>query len=184
MIMLLNTLPKNIQIPTHKELFIYDLSGVKVLVLSTTLGHRYLKIPTFATLSKNDFEFKLSFHKSVDLNVQVNFVSKLKVWLQSIGKVCRNKLLFKGLGYKATLSDSRSKLNLKLGYSHPLALTIPTDRIGVKIVKNTITVKGHDLTEIGNFARKIRRLRAPDAYKGKGVWYKNEHRSLKELRKK
>lgn len=182
--MLLNVFPKSTKIPTHRKFFVYILSEITMLVLSTSLGFRYLVVPSFVTLSRNGLDLTFSFAESIDLVVQADFVSKLNIWLRNIDKVCRNKLLFKGLGYKATLSENRSKLNLKLGYSHALGLAIPMDRIRVKVVKNIITVKGHDLTEIGNFARKIRRLRAPDVYKGKGVWYKNERRSLKELRKK
>ena len=154
--MLLNTSLQAIKIPMHKEILVYVLSGVKMLVLSTSLGYRYLVIPVFVTLSQSALELKLSFHESTSLNVQASFISKLKVWLLSISKICRNKLLFKGLGYKAALSNCRSKLNLKLGYSHTLSVAIPTDSIKVKVVKNIITVKGHDLTDIGNFARKIR----------------------------
>jgi large subunit ribosomal protein L6 len=118
------------------------------------------------------------------LSTRVNSIVQIENWLRSVDKLCRGKLILKGLGYKANLLLNKSRLNLKLGYSHPIGLNIPTDRIRLKVIKNVITVKGHNLAEIGDFARKIRRFRAPDAYKGKGVWQKNEHKILKELRKK
>ena len=182
--MLLNSLSKSFRIPSHKNLFVYTIFEVRMLVLSTSSGHRYIVVPSFVILRQSGYEFRLSFDKSADLDAQATFASKLGVWLQGIDKVCRRKIIFKGLGYKATLSENRSKLNLKLGFSHALGLVIPTDRVNIKIVKNAITILGHDRTEVGNFARRIHRFRTPDAYKGKGVWYKNERRSLKELRKK
>jgi large subunit ribosomal protein L6 len=57
-------------------------------------------------------------------------------------------------------------------------------RLNIKVNKNFIIVEGFDAVEVGNFSSKIRRLRVPDIYKGKGVWYKNEIKILKELKKK
>lgn len=182
--MLLDTFTKNIKISTHNDFFFYNLSGVKLLVLSTSLGHRYLVLPDFVTLSRDLMELKIEFNCSLESSVKIKTILRVENWFRSVGKLCRNKLILKGLGYKANLMLNKSKLNLKLGYSHPVNLNIPTDRIKVKVIKNVITVKGHDLAEIGDFARKIRRFRAPDTYKGKGVWKKNEHKVLKELRKK
>lgn len=182
--MLLNTFTKSLKIPTNSDLLIYNLSGVRLLVLSTSLGHRYLTLPHFITLSRNLFGLELTFNCSLELTVRVNTIVRIENWLRNSGKLCRNKLILKGLGYKANLLLNKSRLNLKLGYSHPIGLNIPTDRIRLKVIKNVITVKGHDLAEIGDFAKKISRFRTPDAYKGKGVWQKNEHKILKELRKK
>lgn len=182
--MLLNTFIQNFKIPIHNDLLIFSLSGKKLLVLSTSLGHRYLTLPYFVTLSRNLLELKVKFDCSLNLSVRASTIVQIENWLRNVGKVCRSKLVLKGLGYKANLLLNKSRLNLKLGYSHPIGLNIPTDRIRLKVIKNVITVKGHDLTEIGDFANKIRRFRAPDAYKGKGVWQKNEHKILKELRKK
>jgi hypothetical protein len=180
----LNIFTKNFKIPTHNNLLIFNLSGVKILVLSTSLGHKYLTLPYFITLSRNSFGLKITFDHSLNLSTRVNSIVQIENWLRSVDKLCRGKLILKGLGYKANLLLNGSRLNLKLGYSHPIGLDIPTDRIRLKVIKNVITVKGHNLAEIGDFARKIRRFRAPDAYKGKGVWQKNEHKVLKELRKK
>jgi ribosomal protein L6P/L9E len=49
--------------------------------------------------------------------------------------------------------------------------------------KNILTFEGFDPVAVGNFANKVRSLKFPDVYKGKGFWYKNEVRSLKEIKK-
>lgn len=182
--MLLDILKKKIGFLAQNDFFVYDLSGVKLLVSSTNLGYRYLTLPVFVALSRNSSGITLFVDDSVETSVRISTELRIEKWLKSVAKFRRNKLTLKGLGYKANLLLGKSLLNLKLGFSHVLALPIPIDRIRVKILKNVITVKGYDLIEIGNFARKIRRLRVPDAYKGKGVWLKNERKILKELRKK
>lgn len=182
--MILDVFEKKFGFLAHNDFFVYDLSEVKLLVSSTNLGYRYLTLPVFVTLSRNSSGITLVLDDSVEMSVRSSIEFKIEKWLKSVAKFRRNKLILKGLGYKANLLLGKSLLNLKLGYSHVLALQIPVDRIRVKVFKNVITVKGYDLIEIGNFARKIRRLRAPDAYKGKGVWLKNERKTLKELRKK
>lgn len=81
-------------------------------------------------------------------------------------------LLIEGVGYKAEMKGSN--LMLSLGYSHPL-LVIPPD--GVKISSpnpNTIQIEGIDKQLIGEVAAKIRRLRPPEPYKGKGIRYSRE----------
>lgn len=182
--MLLTPFAINIKIPSHKKIFVNTLSEVRVLVVSTGLGYRYISLPHFVSIFRSLSELKISIPCEIDRDVRTNFATNMEIWLQNVNKLCRTKLLLKGLGYKGNLSENKSVLNLKLGYSHAISLGIPRDKIKVKIVKNVITVKGHDFINTGNFARKIRCLREPDAYKGKGVWYKNENRVFKELKKK
>lgn len=182
--MLLTPFAISIKIPPHKEIFVNTLSGVRVLVVSTALGYRYISLPHFISVFRSLSEFKMLIPSEINRDVRINFVTSIEIWLQNVNKLCRTKLLLKGLGYKGNLLENKSVLNLKLGYSHTASLNIPQNKIKVKIVKNVITVKGHDFINTGNFARKIRCLRKPDAYKGKGVWYKNESRVFKELKKK
>ena len=87
-----------------------------------------------------------------------------------------------GVGYRASLSGK--KLNLSLGYSHPVHMDIP-EGLKVVIVSNTeFTVKGIDKCLVGQFCADIKAKRKPDAYKGKGVRYKDEHIELKATKKK
>lgn len=174
----------NIKIPTHVEFFIYKLAGIRMLILSTASGCRYFVVPNFVSLSRNLFSLELAFDCSASLSLQRSFLLEIDAWLRSIEKLCRKKLFFKGLGFRAKLAENKSRLVLKLGLSHLLRVKIPTNTIKIRVGRNTVTVKGHNKTEVGNFARKVRNIRIPDVYKGKGIWYKYECKILKELKKK
>lgn len=84
-----------------------------------------------------------------------------------------NKVLeINGSGYKAAVEGN--EVTLQVGFSHPVKLTIP-DGLEIKIVKNKITITGIDKQLVGEFAAKIREVRKPEPYKGKGIKYKDEH---------
>lgn len=90
----------------------------------------------------------------------------------------RKELQIVGIGYKAAVAGK--KLNLSLGYSHPIEFAIPE---GVKITvtpENKITVEGCDKQLVGETAAQIRRFRKPEPYKGKGIRYVDERIVLKE----
>ncbi|MBN2884407.1 50S ribosomal protein L6 [Patescibacteria group bacterium] len=81
------------------------------------------------------------------------------------------KLEINGVGYRAALSGN--KLNLNLGYSHPIEFQLPTGITAV-VEGNTITLSGVSNELLGDTAYKIRKLRIPEPYKGKGVKYSDE----------
>ncbi|MBE6389686.1 MAG: 50S ribosomal protein L6 [Lentisphaerae bacterium] len=90
----------------------------------------------------------------------------------------RKELQIVGIGYKAAVAGS--KLNLSLGYSHPIEFAIPA---GVKVTvtpENKIMVEGCDKQLVGETAAQIRRFRKPEPYKGKGIRYVDERIVLKE----
>lgn len=92
------------------------------------------------------------------------------------------KLELLGVGYRAQVQGR--KLNLTLGFSHPVAYDIP-DGITVETPSQTeIVVKGLDKQLVGQVAAEIRSYRPPEPYKGKGVRYANEKIKLKEVKKK
>jgi large subunit ribosomal protein L6 len=77
-----------------------------------------------------------------------------------------------GTGYRA--AKQGNKLILTLGYSHPVELIDP-EEISVEVpAPNKIIVRGIDKQKVGNYAAKIRELRSPEPYKGKGIKYSNE----------
>lgn len=87
------------------------------------------------------------------------------------------QLELQGVGFKVALEGAK-KLNLVLGFSHPVNFVLP-DGITAKIEKNIITVEGINKQLVGETAAQIRRLRKPDAYKGKGIRYVGEVIKLK-----
>ena len=76
-----------------------------------------------------------------------------------------------GVGYRA--AKQGSKLNLSLGYSHPVEMTDP-EGITTTVDGNKITVSGIDKEKVGQYAAEIREKRAPEPYKGKGIKYADE----------
>jgi len=83
-----------------------------------------------------------------------------------------------GVGYRAALNGKT--INFKLGYSHEINVEVP-EGLEVEVNKNTqIIVKGNDKEQVGSFAANIKKLRKPDAYKGKGIRYADEIIRLKD----
>lgn len=80
-------------------------------------------------------------------------------------------LEFNGVGYKASVSGK--VLTLNLGYSHPIEYQLP-EGIEAKVTKNVIDIHGSDKELVGFAAAKIRSMRKPEPYKGKGVKYIDE----------
>ena len=92
------------------------------------------------------------------------------------------KLTIVGVGYRAAVAGK--KLNLTLGYSHPVVYDIPA---GITIEapdQTNLVVKGADKQQVGQVAADLRAYRSPDPYKGKGVRYSDERIVLKEAKKK
>jgi len=83
----------------------------------------------------------------------------------------KKELEIVGVGYRADISSN--VLNLTLGYSHPIKFPLPEGITG-KVDKQVITLEGIDKGLVGQTAAKVRRLRKPDSYKGKGVRYLGE----------
>ena len=92
------------------------------------------------------------------------------------------KLELVGVGYRA--QSQGKKLNLTLGFSHPVNFNVP-EGITIETPSQTeILVKGTDKQLVGQVAAEIRRFRPPEPYKGKGVRYADERVRLKEAKKK
>ena len=81
------------------------------------------------------------------------------------------KLEINGVGYRAVVAGD--KLNMNLGFSHPIIFTIPKG-ITVAVEANIITITGTDKALVGETAANIRKIRKPEPYKGKGVKYSDE----------
>lgn len=175
---------KKIWISEERYFFICEVSGGRVAVLSCNLGYRYFKLPNYILVCLKSGGFALSCNYNVDAETKSKFLSCMIGWIKESSKFFRSKLLLKGLGYKVNVTDNQKELNLKLGYSRIRTVLIPITRIKVKTSKTMITVQGHNLSDVGNFAQRIRQLRQPDLYKGKGIWFQNESIILKEIKKK
>ena len=81
------------------------------------------------------------------------------------------KLIIEGIGYKSEVKGNN--LVLALGFSHPVVVAIP-DGLKVTAEKNVITATGCDKEVVGEFVAKVRALKKPEPYKGKGIRYEGE----------
>jgi large subunit ribosomal protein L6 len=99
-----------------------------------------------------------------------------------VAKGFEKKLTLIGVGYKAQAQGA--KLNLNVGYSHPVVMDMPA---GIKVETPTPTevlIKGFDRQRVGQVAAEVRAVRPPEPYKGKGIRYADETVVIKETKKK
>jgi large subunit ribosomal protein L6 len=92
------------------------------------------------------------------------------------------KLTLVGVGFRAQAAGS--KLNLQIGFSHPVVKEMPA---GVKVecpTQTEILIKGADRQAVGQVAAEVRAIRPPEPYKGKGIRYADERVVIKETKKK
>jgi large subunit ribosomal protein L6 len=81
------------------------------------------------------------------------------------------KLEINGVGYRASVAGN--KLNMNLGFSHPIEYILPLG-ITATVEGNAITISGVDKQVVGEVAASIRKIRKPEPYKGKGIKYSDE----------
>jgi len=99
-----------------------------------------------------------------------------------VSKGFARNLEINGVGYRAAMQGN--KLQLNLGFSHPVEMVVPAG-LSVKVENNTkIEITGADKQLLGQFASEIRAKRPPEPFKGKGVKYKDEVIKRKEGKKK
>jgi large subunit ribosomal protein L6 len=102
--------------------------------------------------------------------------------VNGVSKGFEKKLTLVGVGFRAQAQGT--KLNLQIGFSHPVVKEMPA---GVKVETPTqteILIKGADRQAVGQIAAEVRAIRPPEPYKGKGIRYADERVVLKETKKK
>ena len=99
-----------------------------------------------------------------------------------VSKGFEKKLNLVGVGYKAQAQGA--KLNLVVGYSHPVNVDMPAGITVATPVPTEIVIKGADRQRVGQIAAEIRAIRPPEPYKGKGIRYSDEKITIKETKKK
>jgi large subunit ribosomal protein L6 len=102
--------------------------------------------------------------------------------VNGVSKGFEKKLSLVGVGFRAAAAGS--KLNLQIGFSHPVAKDMPA---GVKVAcpsQTEIVISGSDRQVVGQIAAEVRAIRPPEPYKGKGIRYVGEKVVIKETKKK
>jgi large subunit ribosomal protein L6 len=130
----------------------------------------------------NRLEFKVA-HKSRQANAMSGTLRALVAnMVEGVSKGFEKKLTLVGVGYRAQAQGD--KLNLSLGFSHPVVHQMPKGIKAETPTQTEIVIKGMDKQLVGQVAAEVRAYRSPEPYKGKGVRYANEQITLKETKKK
>ena len=101
--------------------------------------------------------------------------------VQGVTKGFERKLTLVGVGYRAQAQGD--KLNLSLGFSHPVVHQMPEGVKAETPTQTEIVIKGINKQQVGQVAAEVRGYRPPEPYKGKGVRYAGEKITLKEAKK-
>jgi len=175
---------KQILIVPSLHLGFYCFNDQNLLIVTKKKSSFYTVIPKGIRCIKEKSVLTLELLTSLNVKYHYtifqSFNAFLVNWLKKIEKPFIKKLFLKGLGLKA-LIDLNS-LELKLGFSHVVKILIPNS-ITMTIKKTTLKFESSDLLLLGNFLYQIRNLKYPNTYKGKGIWYKNEIKTLKAVKK-
>ena len=169
-----------ISVPENVEIFLTE-HDIKIKgplgVLEYPLAHEIIvdKLDGFLQIKTNSD----SQHANA---LSGTFRALIANMVHGVSKGFEKKLQLVGVGYRAQATANR--LNLTLGFSHPIDFEIPD---GIKIETPTqteIIIKGIDKQKVGQVSANIRAYRKPEPYKGKGVRYSDEVIILKETKKK
>ncbi|WP_395057973.1 50S ribosomal protein L6 [Polaromonas sp.] len=99
-----------------------------------------------------------------------------------VTKGFEKKLSLVGVGYKAQAQGA--KLNLTVGYSHPVIMDMPAGITATTPTPTEVVIRGSDRQRVGQIAAEVRAVRPPEPYKGKGIRYADEKITIKETKKK
>ena len=99
------------------------------------------------------------------------YASHIKNMVDGVNKAYEKKLVVEGVGFKVDMKGS--EIEMALGFSHPVKVGVP-EGLTVTVEKNTISISGIDKEAVGQFSAKVRALKKPEPYKGKGIRYDDE----------
>jgi large subunit ribosomal protein L6 len=102
--------------------------------------------------------------------------------VNGVSKGFEKKLTLVGVGFRAQAQGQ--KLNLQIGFSHPVVKDMPAGITVTTPTQTEILIKGADRQVVGQLAAEVRAFRPPEPYKGKGIRYAEERVVLKETKKK
>ena len=145
-----------------------------------------LSLAQNALVKVSSNEGKLSFepvNDSREANAMSGTVRQLvNNMVLGVSKGFEKKLTLIGVGFKAAASGS--KLNLNVGFSHPVNFDMPAGITVATPTPTEIVIKGANRQVVGQLAAEIRAVRPPEPYKGKGIRYADEKVTIKETKKK
>jgi large subunit ribosomal protein L6 len=169
-----------VQLPTGVE---FQQSG-NVVTIKGSKGALSMELNTEVELGQNEGMLQVSARSGSKFSIAMSGTTRalLANMVTGVKDGFERKLELVGVGYRAQAQGN--KLNLTLGFSHPVVYNVP-EGISVETPSQTeVVIKGTDKQKVGQVAAEIRHFRPPEPYKGKGVRYANERVVLKEAKKK
>lgn len=165
-------------------------AGVEVAIKEDQISVKgaggQLSIAANALVAVSNKDGKLSFepvNDSREANALSGTVRQLvNNMVLGVSKGFEKKLTLVGVGYKAQAQGT--KLNLSVGFSHPVNKEMPEGITVATPAATEIVIKGADRQRVGQVAAEIRAIRPPEPYKGKGIRYSDEKIVIKETKKK
>ena len=160
-----------------------DLSGL-TLTLKGSKGSLSMEVNPEVTVKENENILSFSARSGSKFSIAMSGTTRALVanMVHGVSQGFEKKLELVGVGYRAQFQGK--KLNLTLGFSHPVTYEVP-EGITIETPSQTeILIKGIDKQKVGQVAAEIRNFRKPEPYKGKGVRYAGEHVVMKEAKKK
>jgi len=144
-----------------------------VVVVKGPLGELKREFKGIITIAIEGNEIKLTPTETSPATVALwgTYASHLKNMVDGVNAPYEKKLSVEGIGFKVELKGK--ELVFALGFSHPVKVAIP-EGLTVTAEKNIITVSGIDKELVGQFTARIRALKKPEPYKGKGIRYEGE----------
>ena len=161
----------------------FNLSGTTV-TLKGSKGSLSMDLNSEIELSQEDNKLQVKPRSGSRFAIAMSGTTRalLANMAHGVTEGFEKKLELVGVGYRASMQGS--KLNLTLGFSHPVNYAIP-EGVTVETPSQTeVIIKGSDKQKVGQVAAEIRHFRPPEPYKGKGVRYAGERIVMKEAKKK
>jgi large subunit ribosomal protein L6 len=166
-----------IELPSGVEI---SVQGGEVKVKGPK-GNLALKLHDRVSLEQEDSVYLVKPAADSDVPMAGTYRSLVNSMVIGVSDGFEKKLTLVGVGYRASVQGN--KLNLALGFSHPIEYSAP-EGITIEAPSQTeIVVKGCDKQKVGQVASEIRAFRPPEPYKGKGVRYSDERVIRKEAKK-
>jgi len=158
--------------------------SAEAVTVKGSLGTLSLPINGLVTVAQDGAALKIApVNDTAEANAMSGtFRALLNNTVNGVSKGFEKKLTLVGVGFRAQAQGQ--KLNLQIGFSHPVVKDMPA---GIKVEtpsQTEIVIKGVDRQVVGQIAAEVRAFRPPEPYKGKGIRYVDERVVLKETKKK
>lgn len=159
-----------IEIPPKTEVTV-SAGSVRVKGPLGELERSFRPEDVHITVEGNEVKVDPKRNTKISRSLWGTYASHVKNMVEGVNTPFEKKLVVEGVGYRVEVRGE--ELVLSVGFSHPVALAIPTG-VTVAVEKNEITISGFDKERVGQFAANVRAVRKPEPYKGKGIRYSDE----------